>query len=141
MANPILLADTMTPELTQQHLEQNLTASCLCCWCYSPAFVAAPLVQPREKYSCNTLKPWRCMRTIAQNIRSANNCTYWQKRSLLQSLCLLFSSIFLTKLQPFKNYKKCFLFYLKSSFRSRDIQIFVFLSFLLFLPVDHCFRG
>ena len=42
---------------------------------------------------------------------------------------------------PSKNMKKCFLFHLKSSFRSRDIQFFVFLSFPLFLPVSHCFRG
>ena len=33
------------------------------------------------------------------------------------------------------------IFYIKSSFRSRDIQIFVFLSTPLFLPVSHCFRG
>ena len=36
---------------------------------------------------------------------------------------------------------KCFLFHLKSSFCSRDIQIFVFPSSPLFLPVSHCFRG
>ena len=34
-----------------------------------------------------------------------------------------------------------FLFHLKSSFRSRDIQMFVFLSSPLFLPVSHCFGG
>ena len=33
------------------------------------------------------------------------------------------------------------LFHQKSSFHSWDIQIFVFLSFPLFLPVSHCFRG
>ena len=38
------------------------------------------------------------------------------------------------------NYKKCFLFPLKNFFRSRDIQIFVFLSSTLFLPIGHCFR-
>ena len=43
---------------------------------------------------------------------------------------------FLTKWCPFKNYEKCFLFHLKISFRSRDIQFFVFLSFPLFLPVE-----
>ena len=37
-------------------------------------------------------------------------------------------------------YQKYFLFHLKSSFSSRDIQIFVFLAFPLFLPVGHCFR-
>ena len=35
---------------------------------------------------------------------------------------------------------KCSLFHLKSSFCSRDIQFFVFLSFPHFLPVGHCFR-
>ena len=37
--------------------------------------------------------------------------------------------------------EKCFLFHLKSSFRSRDIRIFVFSSSPLFSPVSHCFRG
>ena len=37
--------------------------------------------------------------------------------------------------------KNVFLFHLKSSFRSRDIQIFVFSSSPLFFPVSHCFRG
>ena len=35
---------------------------------------------------------------------------------------------FFTKWQLFKNYEKCFLFHLKSSFRSRDIQFFVIFS-------------
>ena len=37
--------------------------------------------------------------------------------------------------------QKYILFYLKSSFLSRDIQIFVFRSSPLFLPVRYCFRG
>ena len=41
---------------------------------------------------------------------------------------------------PSKTTKR-FLFHLKSSFCSRDIQIFVFLSSPLFLPVTHCFRA
>ena len=36
---------------------------------------------------------------------------------------------------------KNILFHLKSSFRSCDIQFFVFLSFSLFIPVTHCFGG
>ena len=36
---------------------------------------------------------------------------------------------------------KMFLFHLKSSFRSRNIQVFVVPSFPLFLPVNHCFRA
>ena len=37
--------------------------------------------------------------------------------------------------------EKLFLFHLKSSFGSWDIQIFVFCSSPLFFPVSHCFRG
>ena len=42
---------------------------------------------------------------------------------------------------PSKNMRNVFLFHWKSSFRSRDIQIFVFWSSPLFLPVSHCFRA
>ena len=45
----------------------------------------------------------------------------------------LVSAIFIKCLffhQPIKIYEKCFLFNLKSSFRSQDIQIFVFFPFL-----------
>ena len=58
-------------------------------------------------------------------------------------MCLLFfiNFFFFTKWQPFKNYEKCFLFHVKISFCSQDIQIFVFLSSSLFFPVSHCFRS
>ena len=42
---------------------------------------------------------------------------------------------------PSKTMKNVFLFHLKISFRSRDIQIFVFASSPLFLPVSHRLRG
>ena len=42
---------------------------------------------------------------------------------------------------PLKTTKNIFLFHLKSSFRSRDIQVCVFSSSPLFLPVSHCFTG
>ena len=42
---------------------------------------------------------------------------------------------FLTKWQSFKNYEKCFLFHLKSSFYSRDIQFF-----LIFPLLFHTFQ-
>ena len=48
---------------------------------------------------------------------------------------------FCTRWCPSKIYEKCFLFHLKSSWHPSDIQIFVFPSFPLFLPVDHCSRG
>ena len=38
---------------------------------------------------------------------------------------------------PSKNMKNVFLFHIKSSFRSRDIHIFVILFSPLFLPVSH----
>ena len=40
-----------------------------------------------------------------------------------------------------KKYEWCFLFHLKISFRSRDVQIFVFPFFPLFLSVSHCLRA
>ena len=42
---------------------------------------------------------------------------------------------------PSKTMKDVFLFHLKSSFRSRDIQVFVSPSSPFFLPVSHCFRA
>ena len=65
-------------------------------------------------------------------------------RLLLFKVCVCyFLSFFLffIKWWPFKNYEKCFLVNLKSSFSSRDIQIFVFSSSPLFFVVNHCFRG
>ena len=50
-------------------------------------------------------------------------------------------SIFSPNDSPSKNYEKYFLFHLKSSFPSWDIQFFVFLSFPHFLPAGHCFKG
>ena len=38
----------------------------------------------------------------------------------------VFYQIFIFHQMPFKNYEKCFLFHIKSSFHSQDIQIFVF---------------
>ena len=50
--------------------------------------------------------------------------------SLLKACVRYFLSnfYFFSKLYPFKNYEKCFLFHPKSSFRSRDIQFFVIFS-------------
>ena len=41
---------------------------------------------------------------------------------------------------PSKTMENVFLFHRKSSFRSRVIQFFVYLSSPLFFPVIHCFR-
>ena len=48
---------------------------------------------------------------------------------------------FFTKWQPLNNYEKCFLFHLKSSFHCQDIQVFVFPSSPLFVPVSHWLGG
>ena len=48
---------------------------------------------------------------------------------------------FFIKWWPLNNYKKCFLFHLKSFFRSRDIQVLVFPPSLLFFSVSHSLRG
>ena len=51
-----------------------------------------------------------------------------------QSLCPLFfiKFVFFTKRYPFKNYEKCILFHLKSSFRSREF-LYMRLSLILYL--------
>ena len=58
-------------------------------------------------------------------------------------MCPLFFSkfLFFTKWYSFKNYEKCFLFRLKISFGSRDIQMLVYSSSPLLSPVSHCFRS
>ena len=66
----------------------------------------------------------------------ANTCMIYY----VVKACILYI-FFFTKWWPFKNYEKCFLLYLKSFFYSLDIQIFVFPSSPLFLPVGHCFAG
>ena len=46
-------------------------------------------------------------------------------------VCYFLSNFyFFTKWEPIKNYEKCFLFRLKSSYPSQDIQIFVIFSLL-----------
>ena len=58
-------------------------------------------------------------------------------------MCPLLLSIFIfsPKSSPSKTTTNVFLFHRKSSFHSRDIQIFVFASSPLFIPFSHCFRG
>ena len=50
-------------------------------------------------------------------------------------------SFYFTKRKPLKNDEKCFLFHVKSSFRSRGIKFFVFPSSPHFCPVGHCRRS
>ena len=60
----------------------------------------------------------------------------------LKLMSALFYQIFIFHLMiPLQRLWKMFLFHLKSYFCSQDVQIFVFLSFPLFLPVSYCFRG
>ena len=71
------------------------------------------------------------------------NAYYWAFMWIIIKACVCYFHqifIFSPNDSPSKT-EKCFLFHLKSSFHSRDVQIFVFLSFPLFLPVGHCFGG
>ena len=57
-------------------------------------------------------------------------------------VCYFLSNIYFSpNHSPSKTMKNVFLFHLKSSFHSRDIQFFLFLSSSLFLPVSYCLRG
>ena len=65
---------------------------------------------------------------------------YFQDSLFLKLVSAIFYEIFyFHQMIVLKNYKKCFLFHLKSSFHARDIQICGFSSSSLFLPVSHCF--
>ena len=89
---------------------------------------------------------WRIRCFCKASLRISRTCLFQSKGSWIlkdNSLKLtyslkLVSAIFLsifyffTKRWPFKNYEDYFLFHLKTSFFSRDAQIFVFLS----LPVN-----
>ena len=73
---------------------------------------------------------------VQMNIYQTN--TY---RKDLKLVSAIFYEIFIFhQLIALQKIWKFFLFHLKSSFQSRDIQIFVFLSSPCFLPVSHCFR-
>ena len=66
------------------------------------------------------------------------------EKNIILKACVCYfltNFLFFTKWYFFKNYERCFLFHLKSSFPSRDIQIFVFPSSPLFLPVSCYFRA
>ena len=67
------------------------------------------------------------------------------KLNYLKLVAAIFSEIFgfhqMIAKTLFKKYERCFLLHLKSYFRSRDIQIFLFPPYPLFLPVSHCLRA
>ena len=77
----------------------------------------------------------RVLRNLAKFTRKhLRQSLFLIKLQVLQACVHYFHQmlIFSPSDSPSKNYEKCFLFHLKSSLRSRDIQIFVFLSFRLF---------
>ena len=84
------------------------------------------------------LSPW-------ENLQSEKSQRPWKGFNLWKLVSAIFCYQFFIFHQMirslFHSFEKCFLFHLKSSFRSWDIQIFVFLSFPLFFPVTHGFRG
>ena len=76
------------------------------------------------------------------DLRNLNNLLNFYK-ILLKLVPAIFYQVFYfsSNDSPLKIMKNVFLFDLKISFRSWDIQVLVFSSFPLFLPVRHCFRG
>ena len=68
--------------------------------------------------------------------------THAQMFQILKLVSAIFLEIFVCQqMIGVKKLRKMFLFHLESSFRSRDIQIFVFPPSPLFLPVSHCLRA
>ena len=70
-------------------------------------------------------------------LNGTNFCT--KNVKLVSSIFIKF--LFFDHMIALRKLWKMLLFHLNSFFRSRDIQIFVLLSFPLFLSVSHCFRG
>ena len=62
-----LLANTLTPDIAQYHLEQNLTASCLCCW--SSGLTKREI--PTQYYTSTEMYADKCMES-----QVCNDCTY-----------------------------------------------------------------
>ena len=83
---------------------------------------------------------WSCLRHCCHVWAGAPNCDL-DAASLKLVSAILYQVFISHQMTSLKKYEKWLLFCLKSSFRSRDIQFFVFLSSPLFLPVSHCFRG
>ena len=82
---------------------------------------------------------WSCLKHCCHVWAGAPNC-YLYAASLKLVSAILYQIFISHQMTSLKKYEKWLLFYLKSSFRSRDIQFFVFLSSPLFLPVSHCCR-
>ena len=80
---------------------------------------------------------WREMATdISMELHKILRSLYFK---LVAAIFFIFA--FFTKWQSFKNDERYFLFHLKSSFPSRDNQIFVFPPSPIFFPVCHCLRA
>ena len=71
MADPILPADTPTPDLTYYHLEKNLTASSICYW--STGLIKREIPMP--------VKAWK--------VKSTNNYIYRQNSCLVVAYQIL----------------------------------------------------
>ena len=86
---------------------------------------------PREPTPCKISHMCHC----DFNIRCFHYITTFCNMNK-HAMCLKLSAIFFikfyffTKWNPFRNYEKCFSFYIKSSFRSWDVPIFVIFSLL-----------
>ena len=69
---------------------------------------------------------------------------FWAQKSAILKACVRYflSNLYFSQNDSTsKTMKNVYLFHLKSSFRSRDIQIIVFPFPPLFSPVSHCFGG
>ena len=85
---------------------------------------------------------WITVSLLPLTIANSSICCQWSKLSrLLKHVSAIFEQIFVFHQMIAHQKLWKFLFHLKSSFRSRDIQFFLFLSSPLFLPVSHCFRA
>ena len=111
---------------------------CLSIWCHHDIWISekSKFDYLKNEKSFHVLKvlSFRYTKQISKNVVD----TTFKKR-------VCYFSFFSPNDNPFKgknNYKKCFLFHLKSSFQSRDtFKYQIFSSSHLFFPVSHWLRG
>ena len=81
-------------------------------------------------------KLWIKSDIITNNIRKM-----FEKLVVKACVCYILSNFYFSPNDSPSKTMKCFLFHRKSSFRSWDIQNFVYSSSPLFFPVSHCCTG
>ena len=99
------------------------------------------LIQPNSQ-SLYNLSNYKSIHQVRNYSKGSGLSIYMKKSFNFRAcVCYFLSNFYFSPIDSPSKPSKCFLFHLKSSFRSRNIQIFVFLSSPVFFFVSHCLNG